>query len=83
MPGHFPGNPLVPGVVILDEVMQCIRRQLGDVSIQALPNVKFLAPLRAGVEVSVTVEEKKTALLAFTCRTVDSVICSGQVRIND
>ncbi|MEZ5592806.1 MAG: hypothetical protein R3F53_19725 [Gammaproteobacteria bacterium] len=27
--GHFPSNPIVPGVVILDEVMQAVQQATG------------------------------------------------------
>ena len=80
--GHFPGNPLVPGVVILDEVMRCIRRHLGDVEFVTLPAVKFLSPLLPGKEVDVSVQQKQTALLSFTCRVADRLICNGQVHID-
>jgi len=80
--GHFPGNPLVPGVVILDEVMSSIRRQIDNVEICSLPAVKFLSPLLPGNEVTVTLEKKQTALLDFTCHAADRLICSGQVRIH-
>jgi 3-hydroxyacyl-[acyl-carrier-protein] dehydratase len=44
--GHFPGNPVVPGVVILDEVVQALAAwQPGSHGI-GMPVVKFLAPLR-------------------------------------
>jgi acyl-coenzyme A synthetase/AMP-(fatty) acid ligase len=53
--GHFPGNPLVPGVVLLDAVLAYIKeRRLGVV--QSLPSVKFLAPVRPGEEVQLRVE---------------------------
>lgn len=41
--GHFPGNPIVPGVVLLDEVQAAARRVWGLSAPTALPNVKFLA----------------------------------------
>ena len=44
--GHFPGNPVVPGVVLLDRVLDAAQRRFG-VCLDALrlPQVKFLQPL--------------------------------------
>lgn len=46
LPGHFPGNPVVPGVVILDEVIGAAERCLGaPLHVVAMPAAKFVAPL--------------------------------------
>lgn len=46
LPGHFPGHPVVPGVVILDTVLECAARWLGrPCVVRTLPQVKFVAPL--------------------------------------
>lgn len=46
LPGHFPGHPLVPGVVVLEQVILAVSRELGQLPGQLrLPQVKFLAPL--------------------------------------
>ena len=42
--GHFPGKPVVPGVLLLDEVARALERASGT-TLRALPSVKFLAPL--------------------------------------
>lgn len=44
LPGHFPGNPIVPGVILLDRVAAAVERVWG-LHIAGLPQVKFLRPL--------------------------------------
>lgn len=46
LPGHFPGQPLVPGVVILDRVIAALESQTGSaLGPLRMPAVKFLQPL--------------------------------------
>ena len=56
LPGHFPGRPLVPGVVVLDRVIDAIERQAGPLDRLRLPQVKFLQPLLPGEQASVEIE---------------------------
>jgi len=46
--GHFPGNPIVPGVVILDEVVDALLQSGQARGLIGIPSVKFTAPLRPG-----------------------------------
>ena len=48
LPGHFPGRPIVPGVVILDRVLDAIEAAHGPLGALRLPQVKFLRPLLPG-----------------------------------
>jgi 3-hydroxymyristoyl/3-hydroxydecanoyl-(acyl carrier protein) dehydratase len=41
--GHFPGHPIVPGVMLLDWVQSAIEAQLGQ-RVQALAEAKFHSP---------------------------------------
>lgn len=51
--GHFPGNPVVPGVVLLDRVLEAIERRSGPTGPLRLPQAKFLQPLKPGEEARV------------------------------
>lgn len=48
LPGHFPGRPVVPGVVLLDRVFAAIEAAHGPLAAAQLPQVKFLQPLLPG-----------------------------------
>ena len=54
--GHFPGNPIVPGVVILSYVTEAIRSQLPDTLLGTLLAMRFHSPLRPGQPFTVQVE---------------------------
>lgn len=59
--GHFPGQPILPGVVLLSLVMQALERpgalraRLGAKPV--IDNVKFLAPVRPGARLVVQLAE--------------------------
>jgi 3-hydroxymyristoyl/3-hydroxydecanoyl-(acyl carrier protein) dehydratase len=57
LPGHFPGRPVVPGVVLLDRLAAAIERETG-ARIAGLAQVKFTAPLLPGEEAELRTEEK-------------------------
>jgi len=45
-PGHFPGNPIVPGVMLLDWVLREVARSLGkSPSALRVREAKFFTPL--------------------------------------
>ena len=73
LPGHFPGRPVVPGVVLLDRIVAAIERGGGG-RLARIGRVKFLAPLlpeqdaelhlvRAGTRVRFRVERAGVAIL--------------------
>ncbi|MGY1458580.1 MULTISPECIES: hypothetical protein [unclassified Luteimonas] len=56
LPGHFPGRPLVPGVVVLDHVLAAIEAGHGPLGPLRLPQVKFANPLLPGEAASIELD---------------------------
>lgn len=80
--GHFPGNPVVPGVVILQQVMDAIEERLGPFQRLGLAWAKFLRPVRPGVAMAITLGEPAGDRLAFVCRCGTETVAKGEVRID-
>lgn len=53
--GHFPGNPLVPGVVVLERVAAALRAWRG-MRVEKL-DAKFVQPLRPGDEATIALDD--------------------------
>ena len=66
LPGHFPGHPVVPGVVLLDAVIQSLPEQNGRaVRVTGFPAIKFLAPLLPEREFDIRLNAKAPGRVSF------------------
>ncbi len=83
LPGHFPGAPLVPGVVILDEVIAALAEWRQNSQLNAIRMVKFLAPLQPeqAFTISFSLRNEHSAEVNFCCRAEDRVIVEGQLEV--
>lgn len=64
--GHFPGTPIVPGVVLLDAVLHAITIDSGlDITTWQISSVKFLSPLKPLESVVVEHEQLANETIKF------------------
>ncbi|WP_434212502.1 hypothetical protein [[Pseudomonas] boreopolis] len=81
LPGHFPGNPVVPGVVILDEVVALVADRLGHApAALQLAQVKFVQPLLPEQEATIELQGEAPQW-RFAVRHCERVLASGSVRV--
>jgi 3-hydroxymyristoyl/3-hydroxydecanoyl-(acyl carrier protein) dehydratase len=78
LPGHFPGHPIVPGVVLLDRVVEAIEATHGPLAAMRLPQVKFLQPLLSGEPARIELDGAAPRW-KFRVLRGDTVLASGEV----
>ena len=86
LPGHFPGRPLVPGVVLLDRVLDAIDAEHSEpgpapsAGPLRLPQVKFLQPLLPGEAARVELQRSDDDAPRWRFRVLraDNVLATGE-----
>ena len=78
LPGHFPGHPVVPGVVVLERVIEAIETGHGPLGALRLPQVKFMQPLLPGETARVELEGEPPRW-RFQVLRGDVLLASGEV----
>lgn len=76
--GHFPGHPVLPGVVLLDEVVAAAERHLAR-PLEALQVkvVKFHAPVGPGARLCIELTGRAPVRFLVTCE--DQRVATGEL----
>lgn len=77
--GHFPGSPVVPGVLLLNTVLQCVQASHGALRLLAAPQVKFLQPLLPDQDFSIALSGG-LPVLTFVCQRGADVLAQGKLQ---
>ena len=78
LPGHFPGRPIVPGVLLLERVLEAVEASAGPQPALRLPQVKFARPLLPGQTATVQLEGAAPRW-RFRVLRGDELLASGEV----
>jgi 3-hydroxymyristoyl/3-hydroxydecanoyl-(acyl carrier protein) dehydratase len=83
LPGHFPDAPLVPGVLILDEILAALRAWQTDYELTSIRAVKFLQPLKPEQQFTICLSTNNVdpSEINFCCRIEGRVIAEGQLEV--
>ncbi len=80
LPGHFPGRPIVPGVVLLDEVVAAISAWQGQRFMPGVfPTVKFMSPLLPQENFTLHLRRAGSEI-HFECVAAGRLLAKGSVR---
>lgn len=84
--GHFPGEPILPGIALIHVVEQAIIQvaQTKGISLQAqsLKRVKFMRPVRPGSTLLIDVNIENTQndfMFSFKVMVRENIVCSGSM----
>jgi 3-hydroxymyristoyl/3-hydroxydecanoyl-(acyl carrier protein) dehydratase len=80
--GHFPGRPVVPGVVLLDEAFALLLQDRPGELVAATPVVKFLRPVLPGEQVTLRwAAAGGPGSLGFTGTVAEQAVLRGTARL--
>ena len=85
--GHFPGQPVVPGVVLLDHVITALEQQDGftelipTAGMFMIPSCKFLAPVQPGANLSLSFKlDSQSKSVSFRLEQAGQLVATGSFK---
>ena len=81
--GHFPGNPIIPGAVLLGETAHAIAADLDFTpALCQVRSAKFLHPVRPGDRVLIRFSRDAGGEIRFNCAVDGRPVMTGQARFS-
>jgi 3-hydroxymyristoyl/3-hydroxydecanoyl-(acyl carrier protein) dehydratase len=81
-PGHFPGQPIVPGVVLLDETLHLLETELQrPLDHYQLGSAKFLSPVGPGETLLIRYESKDNGSVRFDISCGERKVATGSLTL--
>ena len=78
--GHFPGNPIIPGALLLSEALRAIETSLGKNRCPyQIRSAKFVHPVRPGERVSIDFSRRDEKRISFSCKVGATTVLAGEV----
>lgn len=78
--GHFPGNPIIPGALLLGEVIRAAEDRLGrDPYPCMIVSAKFVRPVRPGDRMSIEFSAATEKRLKFNCSVGGMAVLAGEI----
>jgi 3-hydroxymyristoyl/3-hydroxydecanoyl-(acyl carrier protein) dehydratase len=76
--GHFPGRPIVPGVVLLAEALAALQAATDSAASDwRVQSAKFTRPVGPGARLSLSLQEERPGRVRFEIRAGDHAVASG------
>ncbi len=81
LPGHFPGNPIVPAVVLVDYMLDAIAARHPPVKVTAIARLRFLRVLRPGELFTLECDRSRRGRLRVRCLAGTEPVADGSFEV--